>query len=471
MPDVSKAIMINVHRDMNPKERPLKFLLSFAIVLLVVASVYVLTYGSPYFSIFLISAAVYLWGIGREATARGRFDRLTHTAFQTWFNVGLILGLVMWLHAGTWVPTGDSVKDREMRPRADFMMFYGSALVLQNSATQLYDQNRQAAAQRLATGLEISESDIDFLPFPYPAVVALAFVPLTFFAYHTAYLIMILINFTMLGIIVWILSTGMNLEREETQVLVLCLTASLPVYAVLVEGQVSFFSLLFYALAITDLRKGHSRRAGIWAGLLAFKPTLVPALFFWFAVRRQWQALGWAVLVAGAMAMLSILLVGIDGSLGYIDISLKMAQEHYYTGRSSSMPNLRGIVGLWGGGMFAWSAAIGLVFGALAFFKHKGPQTEWDHCALVMATILAAPHLLIQELVLTLIVIALVLARLKGHVTAAWRWLLLLLMGLPAVYFDWPGVQEPQAAVIAYVILPIFLLFGFQSLAGPPEIA
>jgi hypothetical protein len=84
-------------------------------------------------------------------------------------------------------------------------MFYGSARLLETSPHELYDIGRQGEAQRAATGLDISANDLDFLPYPYPAVVALAIVPLTFWEYKTAYAIMVVINFLLLGMTMWVL--------------------------------------------------------------------------------------------------------------------------------------------------------------------------------------------------------------------------------------------------------------------------
>src|SRR5262245_54440136 len=167
-------------------------------------------------------------------TSRQRFRT---TAVQLWFNVGAILCLVVWLQGGRFIPSGDAARDTVMRPRADFMMFYGSAVLLKESPAELYDISRQAAAQRAATGLEIAGSDIDFLPYPYPAVVALLFTPFTVLQYKTAYVLMLLINFALLGSSIWLLSARLNLDRAANEILVLCATASISVYATLLQGQ------------------------------------------------------------------------------------------------------------------------------------------------------------------------------------------------------------------------------------------
>ena len=144
-------------------------------------------------------------------------------------------------------------------------------MLLLNSPEELYEPESEAAAQKAATGLNISATDADFLPFSYPAVVALAFVPFTLLKFKTAYILMMAINLALLGISIWLLSARLNLDDDANQVLVLCATASLAVYS--------------------DNARLEKDRAGIWVGLLAFKPTVLPIWLFWFAIRRRWRAL------------------------------------------------------------------------------------------------------------------------------------------------------------------------------------
>jgi len=79
---------------------------------------------------------------------------------------------------------------------------------------------------------------------------------------------MILINFAVLGAALFFfqLSSALNLGKDEDSVLVLCATASLTVYAVLLQGQVSFFVLVFFVMTFLNLRKGNEGAAGFGRG-------------------------------------------------------------------------------------------------------------------------------------------------------------------------------------------------------------
>ena len=389
----------------------------------------------------------------------------------TLMGVGIVLCFLLWLYAGRLMPSGNPNRDREMRPRADLMMFYGSALLLRQSPRQLYDENRQGESQKSATGLDISGTDIDFLPYPYPPVVAFAFVPLTVFQYPTAYVLMMLINFLALGISLWLLSSRFNLDQAQNQMLALCTMAPLSVYVVFLQGQVSFFVLLLYVLVITNLRMGRDRAGGLWAGLLAFKPTCLPVWLFWFAIRRRWRALGYALAVNGAIGIASILLVGVDGLMGYLHMSEKMIRGEFHTVLPTDMPTLKAVTYYFGLGNFVWLGACAAVLVALA---RAAPPTDWEYCAVIIAAILVAPHMHPQELVLLLIIVAIVLAERRVGVPVWTRWSLfafMLAQSAARVLLSGPrGTHWPVIPLGLLVIFAYFLRVSGRSRLGATQL-
>src|SRR5436190_8974218 len=195
---------------------------------------------------------------------KGSLKHFADIVLRTWLGVGLIIAVLMWQQGGRWLPTGDPAKDSVMKPRADLMILYGAGLVMRHAPASLYDQHQEAAAQKAATGLDISTEDPDYLPYAYPAIVALSVVPLTLLSYRDAYFLVFLMNFVLLGITLWMLSSRLKLNASENNVLLLSASALLPVYAVFVHGQVTFILLLMYTVVITNLLAGRTVRAGFW---------------------------------------------------------------------------------------------------------------------------------------------------------------------------------------------------------------
>lgn len=304
------------------------------------------------------------------------------------------------------------------------MVFYAGALLFRQNPADLYDITLQASAQKSATGLEISSRDIDFLPFPYPAIVALAFVPFTFLNYHAAYFLMMLFNFLLIGISMWLLSTRLSLGKYQNRILVLCAFASLSVYSVLVQGQLSFLIFLLCVLLVTDLRDGRER-AGIWAGLLAFKPIVIPVWLFWLAVRKRWRALAYAISIVVAIALISFLLVGLEGTLGYIQLLRRLLRGDFLAAHPTKMATLKGLTSFFKLHDFVWIGAVAAVLTGV--WKIRA-SNDWQYCAVIVASILIAPYMHLQELVLLLIPVALILGRSGKNPSAGLRWSLFGLM-------------------------------------------
>jgi hypothetical protein len=380
---------------------------------------------------------------------------------RTWISAGLIIGILMWQQGGRWLPTGNPAEDATLKPRADLMILYGAALVMRHSPTNLYDQQQEGVAQRAATGLDISASDPDFLPYSYPAVVALLVTPLTLLPYRVAYLLVMLLNFMLLGITLWLLTRRLKLNAPESNALVLAASAFLPIYAVFVHGQITFVLLLLYAMVITDLREGRTDRAGWLCGLTAFKPTLLPVFLLWFAVRRCWRALVWAVAVAGVLALFSILLVGVNGSAAYIAQASKLAGGQIRTAPLSAMYNLNAITHFFSAGRIALIAGTAAVLAMVVLRKPSNPTNDWDYCALICGSMLVAPYLLINELNTLLIVAAIVLTRCRGSLGIVWRWLIVVSMLLPTACFAFFG--NAGAAIVAFSVLALFCIFTALS--------
>jgi hypothetical protein len=378
---------------------------------------------------------------------------------RVWLGAGLIIGIMMWQQGGRWLPTGDPAKDAVMKPRADLMILYGAGLVMRQAPGSLYDQQQEAAAQSAATGLEIAVDDPDFLPYSYPATTALAMTPLTLLSYRTAYGVVMFINFVLLGITIALLCSHLKIDSRESNVLVLGAAAFLPVYGVFVHGQITFLLLLLYTLVIVDLREEKFERAGLWCGLTALKPTLLPVFLLWLAVRRRWRTFGWAVTIAGAMALASVLLVGMNGTWAYMDQAGKLARGEIHTAPLTAMYNLNAIVHFFDGGSAAWVLASIAVLGLVLVTGRWDSANDWSYCALISGSILLAPYVLINELNAMLIVVALIAARSNRKAPALWRWTLLLLMLVPTACFAAFGTAG--ASVVALMLLGFFGVFIF----------
>jgi hypothetical protein len=252
-------------------------------------------------------------------------------------------------------------------------------------------------------------------------VTALLFAPFTLVSYSTAFMVMFGLNIFLAGIALHVMAKKLSLSADVSSLIVLCFAGALSTFQAVSNGQLSFLVFLLYILVIADILSGKAS-AGMWAGLLAIKPTSLPLVGLWFLVRREWKALGYAVSIAAALVLLSFALVGFGSIGGFLEMSSKMASGEYLTVHTLHMPNLRALSQFLGLGDVLWAFLSGIVLLLLCWKSRKTGETS---CAtLLLAVVLVTPHMHAQDLNLVWIVVALV-ARRSETVTATFRRMLL----------------------------------------------
>ncbi len=340
-----------------------------------------------------------------------------------------VLAVVLWYQAGK-VATC---------PR-DFVAFQAAGTILWDAPDKLYDQNEQLRVQ-YSLGLEDG-----FFPFPYPAVVALLFLPSRFLSVQAFFVVFLLCNLILLFTAMALVIRRLNLDAKGAETLLLVASTSFPVYFNLVAGQLGLLSLLFYLLFVSHLLKDRPT-AGYWVGALAFKPTLlvIPAiLLLW---RRKWAALERAALVSGALALLSFVLVGWNGTRQHLLLLKAMGTDPLALGNVPVMPNLRALSHYLNLGDVGWMAGSALVILGLAVASRKERLEKWSITAFLLASVLVPPHLHVYDLAILLIAPAL------GFPTSNWYQRFYVLLGLlPLIVYAPTGTAIPLTPAVFFVL-------------------
>ncbi len=288
-------------------------------------------------------------------------------------------------------------------PRVDFGMFYSSALLLRQDPGHLYDPQKQTEFLHAVTGLK---GEPHYLPFAYPPFVAFIFAPMTVLSFRTAYYVMLAVNFVVLAFTFWWLSTRLKFRQDQLTAFLVSASGALPMYAVLVLGHLTFVGMLLLSLFATDLIGNRKTRAGLWAGLLLYKPTLFPIPLLLLLWKRQWRAVGLCAVVNAALLFLSIALVGWSGLQANIAMMRVMTSDYLLPKTQS----LRGLVFAAGLGIESWVvlavAAVALLWIAFA----RAQDQRWVMAAAIVAVLLVPPYLQFHDLALGLIGIAFALA-------------------------------------------------------------
>jgi hypothetical protein len=117
------------------------------------------------------------------------------------------------------------------------------------------------------------------------------------------------------------------------------------VFIGLLQGQDSILLLLLVTLTFVALKRGADFRAGCWLGLGLFRFHMVLPLVFILLLHKKHKTLLGFVLVALALGIISVAIVGWEGALHYPGYVWHLES---IMGRGSivaaDMPNLRGLV-------------------------------------------------------------------------------------------------------------------------------
>lgn len=181
----------------------------------------------------------------------------------------------------------------------DFSVLYFSDKALLNGIA-LYDYPAQVEWVRAQT-----RPDFEFHPYPYPPWYALAALPLALLPIAAAARMWFLLNLTMIGAAVWLLTPHWRAPLRLFGILAAVMF--IPAFGLLVVGQYSAPVLLGAALFLWAARRESPLGLAAGLGLMTFKPHiglfLALAGFGWLVVRRREAFARRAILVTVGLAV------------------------------------------------------------------------------------------------------------------------------------------------------------------------
>jgi alpha-1,2-mannosyltransferase len=389
---------------------------------------------------------------------------------------GLILGVVLWL-VYLWTVATPGLRDREGNLKGtDFLHFYTLGFVArEHRGTALYD--RKAQAELVATRVP-QAAHIDYLPL-YPPQLSILFGPLSHLSYARALALWWLASSVIYFLCCyWIWRTSPNLQAHEVTVAILA--AAFPAfYHLIVWGQTSALALACFTAMFFCLRSKREFLAGIALGCLAFKPQLGLAAAVVFLATGTWKMVVSAAISASAQFLAGILYYGtqvfhdwlskirnVRGDLPSLEP--RIYQTHALRTFWSMLIPIPGLAFI----LYVVSAAL-LLGITIVLWRRPSAPLSVRFAALLLATVLVAPHLTVYDLVILapaflLLADWLVSAPLKGLKaqigTALYGVYMLPLLGPIA---RWTHVQLSVIAMSAVV----FLLWRQSRFSSLPEAA
>jgi Glycosyltransferase family 87 len=334
-----------------------------------------------------------------------------------------------------------------LAPTSDFAGTYvASTLIRTGHAAQIYD----TATERRVLVESGAPATHDNIPFENPPAAAVVVLPFTLLGAGAAWRAWSLLQLALLALALLLVTRAapwpITMPRLSKVAIALVALAGFGTGLLFLEGQWDGVSVLGLAGAYVLWRRERPGVAGFALGFTAAiaKPQLVIGIAAYMIGRRDWRAVGGALV--GAAASLGIGLIGAGpDALGSFVTAIA-------TPSNSPTAQMQGTSGLFGGllghapGVFLLAVGAGIaaaaVAGWLGTVAHRRPDLfEPSLCGAVALSLFVSPHLLGHDLTL-----------LAPVLVAGLAWL----AGRPSERL-WPGLAT-------LVVLAVWVLLSFASL-------
>jgi len=315
---------------------------------------------------------------------------------------GLILALCLW-SVYIWNMAAPGLRDRAGNLKGtDFLHFHTlGSLALAHRGADLYSMQAQS---ELAAGRVPAAAGIRYLPL-YPPQVSIILAPFARLSYPCALILWLTLSALLYGLCVYaVWRTCPNLQSYKLTVLILAL-AFPAFWHLLAWGQTSALALACFTLAFFALRAQREFLAGLALGCLIFKPQLGVASAIIFLATRQWKVIAGALLSASAQLAAAWIYYGPDPLRAWIQLLsrvptlLPLLEPKLY--QTHSLRTFWTLLLPWPRLDIALYILTALLTLALAVRCWQSTLSlPLRYSALLLATVLVAPHLTVYDLVI-----------------------------------------------------------------------
>ena len=320
----------------------------------------------------------------------------------------IVLGLSVLAIAG-WVALSDGLVDRNGKPLgSDFSSFYAAgSLVLDGRAADAYEMAAHYAREQQIFGVATP-----YYGWLYPPIFLLIASPLAALPYPLALLIWQTASFALYVAVIGGIARRITLADAAHGPLWLLLAAGFPAVLInLGHGQNGFLSAALLGAALLAL-PARPVAAGMLFGLLAYKPQLAIVLPLALLAGGQWRAIIAAGVTVVALVGISSLLFGAQLWLAFaasMETSRQLLLEQGDVG-FAKLQSVFAAVRLWGGSIalaYAMQAlvSVAVLFGVAWSWRSRADR-DLKAALLVVATLLASPHVIDYDFTILAVAIA-----------------------------------------------------------------
>ena len=327
--------------------------------------------------------------------------------FQRIFIIAGILSLVI-AYVGLWIRF---INDPVERTGADFIAFYSAGRVAQEFGfSRVYEPDLQQDVQEKEVGFTLVPGQVllyNHLPFLLP-ILRLSMTENYVGSFHVW--VILLVSIYLIALI--ILSKTLQLSGLESQLISLLRLAAflfLPLFLSLMNGQDTAFVVLGASLWLYGLASGNEWLAGLGLSLTTVRPHLSLAFAIPMMFRHRKAFLAY-ILGSSVLAILSILILGWEGTRQFINILLISTGGEWHGMNEESMVNLLGLVirllGPSAGDLlrtWSWMIFGATILGISFLWYRKKDSLNYVIGLTVILALFTSPHLHFHDLTLLLI--------------------------------------------------------------------
>jgi hypothetical protein len=317
---------------------------------------------------------------------------------------GLILGLCLW-SVYAWNVATPGLLDRAGNLKGtDFLHFYTlGSLALAHRGADLYNMDAQS---QLSTQRVPAAAGIRYLPL-YPPQASIFFAPLARLSYPCALILWLTLSALIYGVCCYAVWRACpNLRNHKLTIVILAL--AFPAFWHLIAwGQTSAFALVCFTLAFLALRFQREFLAGIALGCLVFKPQLALAAAIVFVVTLNWKVFAAAVLSAATQLAAASLYYGWgplrDWMHTLLNLPSLLPQLEPRIYQTHSLRTFWTILIPWPAAsvaLYLFTALLISVLTVACWRSRLSLSLSLRYSALLLATVLLAPHLTVYDLVI-----------------------------------------------------------------------
>ncbi|HVN16710.1 MAG TPA: glycosyltransferase family 87 protein [Anaerolineales bacterium] len=304
-----------------------------------------------------------------------------------------------------WLQT---IRDPGLRTGSDFIAFYTAGRIAnQFGAAHVYDVSLQQNIQQAQVGFSLAPGQVllyNHLPYLIPILQLIAVKD-----YVTSFILWDVLLLALYALTMYLLTKTLDWDAASSVLAFIGGLTFFPAFVSLLNGQDSAFLVLGVALCLYFLARERDLFAGLGLALVTVRPQIAILLVIPFLFKRRKVLIGFGI-GASLLAMVSMVMLGLDGTKQFIDFLLLTTNGEWYGIKESAMFNLIGIltraaptlnpqmIRLTGWIAYTLAALI------LGWFAFKASSVQSKHLGMiVIASLFFAPHLHYHDLALLLI--------------------------------------------------------------------